>query len=69
MELATTREVRRIQAEQTHPSHTLLPDSREYPYEHRQNYSYTALSTISDKRFLDSGIIYTYLRISKYCSA
>jgi hypothetical protein len=26
-------------------------------------------TTISDKRFLDSGIIYTYLRISKYCSA
>ena len=31
--LATIREIRRIQAEPTHPCHTLLPEPREYPYE------------------------------------
>jgi hypothetical protein len=43
-ELATIREIRRTEAEPTHPCHTLLPDPREYLYELRQKHSYTVLS-------------------------
>ena len=43
-ELATVREIRRIQAEPNHPCHSLLPDPREHPYELRQNNLYTVSS-------------------------
>ena len=43
-ELATIREIRRIQAEVNHPCHSLLPDPREHPYELRQNNLYTVSS-------------------------
>ena len=35
-ELATSREIRRIQAEPNHPCHSLLPDPRDHPYELRK---------------------------------
>ena len=40
-ELATIREIRRIQAEVNHPCHSLLPDPRDHPYELRQNNLYS----------------------------
>ena len=43
-ELATIREIRRLQAEVNHPCHSLLPDPREHPYELRQNNLYTVSS-------------------------
>ena len=43
-ELATIREIRRIQAEVNNPCHPLLPDPREHPQELRQNKLYTVSS-------------------------
>ena len=43
-ELATAREIKRIQMEQTHPCHSLLPDHREYSYDLRQTNTFKILS-------------------------
>ena len=43
-ELATIREIRRIQAEPNHPCNSLLPNPREHPYELRQNNLHTVSS-------------------------
>ena len=42
-ELATIREISRIQAEPRHPCHALLPDRKEYSYELRHD-TFTVLS-------------------------
>lgn len=43
-ELATAREIQRIQVEQTHPCYSLLPDHRQYPYNLRQKNTFKILS-------------------------
>ena len=43
-EIATAREIQRIQVEQTHPCYCLLPDHREYPYILRQKNTFKILS-------------------------
>ena len=43
-ELATAREIKRIQMEQTHPCHSLLPDHRGYSYDLRQTNTFKTLS-------------------------
>ena len=50
-ELATIREIRRIQAEPHHPCHFLLPNPREHPYELRQNNSCTVSSKTERHKF------------------